>query len=225
MTGQHSWCHSSRVFHEQASEYDSWFNNSLLFEIELNIIAKLPLQQIGPSLEIGVGPGRFARALGSNYGIDPAMAPLRLARDRDITVCRAVGEELPFRSNCLTTISLFFTLCFVQDPQNVLKESYRVLQDGGHLVLGFVPATGKWGEYLQQKKDNNHPFYRHARFLTTQEICTFLARQKFSIKASASGLYQAPGHVEQLETPQNGLDEKSGFAAILAEKGNLKYTV
>ncbi len=218
MIGLSGWRQSSNVFHEQAHEYDSWFKNSLLFEIERNVITKLALPKSDPALEIGVGPGRFAQALGSNYGIDPAIAPLSLAKDRNVTVCQAIGEELPFRSRTLVMVSLFFTLCFVQDPKRVLKESYRVLQDGGHLVLGFVPATGTWGRYLQEKKDSNHPFYRYARFLTIQEVCTILADQHFSIKSSASGLYQVPGHVEQLEPPQDGLDEESGFVALLAEK-------
>ncbi len=224
MNGRADWRHSSRVFHVKALEYDSWFEESLLFDIEMAAIKALPAVEPGPSLEIGVGPGRFADALGSGFGIDPAMAPLALARRRNIAVCQAVGEALPFRSGCLARVSLFFTLCFVQDPERVISECHRVLQANGRLVIGFVPATGPWGKYLQQKKKNGHPFYEYASFLTAEEINTALSNQGFSVKSAVSSLYQEPGMVEQCETPRNGMDEAGGFVALLAEKYNLPYT-
>jgi len=212
------WQDSSRVYHERAEEYDSWFNNSILFDIEIAAIRALASPVQSPSLEIGVGPGRFAEALHSDFGIDPAFAPLKISRTRNIAVCQAIGEELPFRNKSLARVSLFFTLCFVQNPERVFHEANRVLQDKAHLLLGFVPAGSSWGRNLQQKKEDGHLFYEHAHFFTIAAVTKLLAEQGFSIMASVSSLYQAPGEVKQMESPQSGLDDHAGFIGIAATK-------
>ena len=209
---------SSEVFHERAKEYDSWFDNSLLFDIETAAVRSLPLPVATPALEIGVGPGRFAEALGSGFGIDPAFAPLQIAKTRNISVSQAIGEALPFCDNAYARVSLFFTLCFVQNPAGVLSESYRILQETGQLVLGFVPATSQWGMNLQQKKEEGHPFYEHARFFTVDEVKALLTKQRFSLKASVSSLYQAPSEVTHMESPRPGMDKNAGFVVLAATK-------
>jgi ubiquinone/menaquinone biosynthesis C-methylase UbiE len=221
MSTTSAWEKNSAVFNERADEYDSWFNDSLLFAIETAAIRALPVPVQAPALEIGVGPGRFAEALNSGFGIDPAAAPLHIAAERGIAVCQAIGEALPFWSNSCARISIFFTLCFVHSPAKVLSESHRVLQDNGHLVLGFVPSTGHWGINLQQKKESGHPFYEHARFFSIEEIKTLLAKQGFAIRSAVSSLHQAPGDVTQLETPQEGMDGNAGFVVLLAAKQKL----
>jgi ubiquinone/menaquinone biosynthesis C-methylase UbiE len=218
MTVEKQWQISSAVFHDRATEYDSWFDDSLLFAIETAAIDALAVAANSPALEIGVGPGRFAETFGSSIGIDPARGPLQFAKSRNIAVCQAIGEALPFTSNSIARVSLFFTLCFVQNPAAVLRESYRVLQDKAHLVLGFIPATGQWGVNLQQKKKDGHPFYEHAHFFSVEEIVTLLAEQKFSLDASVSSLYQTPGKVTQMESPQPGMDKDSGFVVLSATK-------
>lgn len=165
-----------------------------------------------------VGPGRFAEALGSGFGIDPAFAPLEIAGTRNIRVCQAIGEALPFGDSTYARVSLFFTLCFVQNPAAVLSEASRVLQEEGQLVLGFVPATSQWGMNLQQKKENGHPFYEHARFFTVEEVKTLLTEQGFLLKTTLSSLYQAPGEVAQMEAPQPGMDKDAGFVVLAATK-------
>jgi len=209
---------SAKVFHERAKEYDSWFNNSLLFDIEIAAVRALAIPVESPALEIGVGSGRFAEALGSGFGIDPALAALQIASSRDIAVCQAIGEKLPFCNDSIARISIFFTLCFVKSPQKTICESYRVLQYGAHLILGFIPATSKWGENLQQKKNNGHPFYEHARFFTVEEVKSLLKKQGFTPDCSVSTLYQPPGEVNQLESPRPGTDETAGFVVVAAVK-------
>ncbi|MBU0946328.1 MAG: class I SAM-dependent methyltransferase [Proteobacteria bacterium] len=211
------WRDSSAVFHQRAQEYDSWFDDSLLFAIETTAIRALPFPLRGPGLEIGVGPGRFAAALGSTFGIDPAAAPLAIAKSRGIRTCQAIGEALPFRANSFATVSLLFTLCFLQNPGRVLQESRRVLEENGHIILGLVPATSVWGKNLRQKKEADHPFYKQAHFFTIGEVKTLLAEQGFSVKAAVSSLYQPPGKVVQEEESRPGMDEKAGFVVLMAQ--------
>ena len=209
---------SSQVFHERAKEYDSWFNDSLLFDIEIAAVRALAIPVESPALEIGVGSGRFAEALGSGFGIDPALAALQIASSRDIAVCQAIGEKLPFCNDSIARISIFFTLCFIENPQKTICESYRVMQNAAHLILGFVPATGKWGKNLQQKKENRHPFYEHARFFTVKEVKSLLEEQGLTPVSSVSTLFQTPGEVNRLESPRPGTDETAGFVVVAAVK-------
>jgi ubiquinone/menaquinone biosynthesis C-methylase UbiE len=217
-TKSSQWRKSSSVFHERANEYDSWFEDSLLFDIEATAIKALAVPITSPALEIGVGPGRFAHALGSDFGIDPANAPLHLAANREINVCQAVGEFLPFTSNSFTKVSIFFTLCFVQNPAWVLDECHRVLQKEGHLILGFVPATSPWGKALLKKKKTGHPFYEYAHFFSVEECETLIRDSGFSIISSSSSLYQNPGEVKTMEEPTAERDKNAGFIALSMQK-------
>jgi len=212
------WQQSSEVFHRCALEYDSWFDNSLLFAIELAAIKALTAQATPSSLEIGVGPGRFAEPLSTVFGVDPANAPLYLAAARNIQTCQAVGESLPFKENSFSRISLFFTLCFVQNPLEVLAEARRVLRNDGYLLLGIVPADSQWGQSLLKKKNSGHPFYEHARFFTVKKCKALLDRNGFSIYNSMSTLYQVPGSVTIMEQPQSGMDENAGFVVLQMKK-------
>ena len=128
-----------RVFHEHAKIYDSWYENSLVFAIELAALQSLQTMMKGPGIEIGVGPGRFAREIGLEFGLDPAWKPLVLACRRGIQCCQGVGEQLPLRDRAMGRIYLLFTLCFTRDPQKVLAECCRCLRDDGHLVIGMIP--------------------------------------------------------------------------------------
>ena len=213
-----SWRESSQVFHERAQEYDSWFDQSLLFAIESTTVNALNVPFKEPALEIGVGPGRFAQKFGSRFGIDPANAPLHLAKERGINVCQGVGEHLPFADASFGRVSLFFTLCFVQDPKVLLQECCRVLTPTGHLLLGFVPASSSWGKALQAKKDKGHPFYEHATFYTVEECDRLVREAGFIMTDSRSGLYQQPDAVVELESPRTGIDPAAGFIVLALQK-------
>ena len=161
-------------FHIRAQEYDEWFDSSPLFAIELAALQAIQTQLTKPFLEVGVGPGRFAQDLGIEYGIDPALSPLQLAKHRSIISINGVGEQLPVRSQSIGTIYLLFTLCFLEDPTTAFKEFYRVLKPGGHFVIGLIPAGSAWGKHLNRKGQDDHPIYKYAHFRTIEETTLLL---------------------------------------------------
>ena len=66
-----------------AQTYDSWYDTANGEAILATEIAALrPLIDIFPQprLEMGVGTGRFAQALGAPFGLDPSSDALRIAR-------------------------------------------------------------------------------------------------------------------------------------------------
>ncbi len=215
---QKTWRRNSAVFDERADEYDSWYDDSLLFDIELAAIKQLQTSLLGPKLELGVGPGRFAQELGTDFGLDPAFAPLQISRGRDIGVMQGVGESIPLNESSVATVYLLFTLCFVASPQEVLAECYRVLQPDGHLVLGVVPASGAWGQALNIKKEKNHPFYKYASFYMANKVEEFLQDAGFAIVEQRSSLFQEPVSLVELEHSRLGLSEQAGFCLLVGQK-------
>ncbi len=213
------WQHNSQVFHERAGEYDTWFDNSLLFAIEKTAIQLLKSSFAPPALEIGIGPGRFAEALHIPFGIDPAFAPLQLAKKRGQATCQAIAEEMPLATSSVGAIYLLFTLCFLASPSRFLQECGRVLQPDAPLIIGFVPADSPWGRYLLEKKEKGHPFYQNARFYTIEEVRQLLKEYNFQICQGVSTLYQRPGEIQVLEQARPGLDEQAGFVVIEARPG------
>ncbi|RJX26768.1 MAG: class I SAM-dependent methyltransferase [Desulfurivibrio sp.] len=216
---QEAWRERSAVFHERAADYDQWFEGSLLYAIELAAVRELATPLAQPRIEVGVGPGRFAQDLGIAVGVDPALAPLMLARARNIGVVQAVGEQLPLASDSAGSVFILFTLCFLAEPPRVLAECHRILRPGGHLVLGMVPAGGAWGRALQAKKEENHPFYRHASFYQAGQGVRWLQEAGFAVVESRSSLLQSPGELSEMEHSRPVLDEQAGFCLLVGEKG------
>ena len=215
--GKAAWQQRAKIFHEQAEEYDRWFDNSMLFAIELAAIRDLTVIPGRPGLEIGVGSGRFAEKLNIDFGIDPALAPLLLARKRQIDVCRAIGESLPLANRSMAAIYLLFVLCFLTEPLRVFREIRRCLEIGGHLIMGMVPGDSPWGRELRRKKENNHPFYRYAEFYEVDEVRGWLAETGFEIAEIRSSLFQPPGQIKSMEQSRPGLEKKAGFVVLAAK--------
>jgi ubiquinone/menaquinone biosynthesis C-methylase UbiE len=213
-----NWKDSAGSFDVLASEYDSWFDNNLLFDIELAALLAVKEKLAHPFLEIGVGPGRFAEVLKINYGIDPAISPLQLASSRSILGIKAIGEQLPVRSGSMGTVFILFTLCFLADPVLVMRECSRILKSDGCLIIGLIPRLSKWGKLLTRKKKENNPFYRHARLRTIAEAVEMLTMNGFSMIESWTTLFQSPDNSLAAESPRRGLDEHAGFCVLVMNK-------
>ena len=208
-------------FERLAERYDAWFDEPegrLIFASELAALRQLSRGLPRPWLEIGVGSGRFAQALGIDVGIDPSRRLLELARARGLKVILGRGEALPFSASSFGAVFLIVTICFVQDPLPVLKEAARVLKGGGSLVLGLVPRESVWGRHYLDQGRRGHPFYSLARFYTPGEIEGLLSQAGFRLRRCLSTLYQQPGEVTKVESPREGCDPRAGFLAILAGK-------
>lgn len=213
-----TWRQASQVFDQRAEEYDSWFEDSMLFDIELAALKEIHAPILGPKLEIGVGSGRFARAMNVTFGVDPAITPLLISQKRGIRVIQSTGEELPVAGNVMGTVFLLFALCFISDPMLVFIECSRVLKEGGHLVIGMIPSTGPWGQALQEKKKKGHPFYEYARFYDPAEVDMMLEDAGFCLVEKRSSLFQLPDNVQEFEHSIPGSLREAGFQIIVARK-------
>jgi len=210
----------SSPFDSLASVYDTWFEEEgkTIFAIEVEAFRQILPLLAKPWLEVGVGSGRFAQALGVETGLDPSIQLLKMARSRGINVLLGKGEDTPFRSGTFGAVFCIVTLCFVASPLEVLREAKRLLKQSGQVVLGLVLRESPWGRFYQVKKENGHRFYKHATFYSYAEVTELLNQAGFSLDKIISTLFQRPGEVEGMESPQEDFFSDAGFTVILASK-------
>jgi len=207
-------------FDDLALAYDAWFDGEgkLIFAIEVRAFEEVLPSLTEPWLELGVGSGRFARALGIKTGVDPSIRLVEMARRRGINTFLGRGEEELFGVGAFGTVFLIVTLCFVASPLAVLKEVYRILVPGGKIVLGLVLRESPWGKFYQQKKEQGHRFYKYATFYRYADVAKLLKPAGFSIEKVISTLFQKPGRVKGMEVPQKGYSSSAGFTIVVAGK-------
>lgn len=209
-----------RAFDSLAWAYDSWFEEDgrLIFASEVEALRQaLPLLP-SPWIEVGVGSGRFAQALGIDIGLDPSSGLLKIARNRGARLLLGRGEEAPFKDGSFGAIFFIATLCFIDSPNRILTEAARLLKSQGKVVLGLVLKESPWGQLYQRERETGHRFYRHATFYSYAEVEMLLMQTGFSIEKVASTLFQNPGKVNHIELPRQGFSADAGFAVILAGK-------
>jgi SAM-dependent methyltransferase len=199
---------ASNPFEEHTDRYDRWFeNHEDAYRSELNAVRTL-LDPFDRGLEIGVGTGHFAEPLGIATGIDPSLAMLGRARDRGVVPVQGIGETLPFSQDSFDAVVLVTTICFVEDLRRTLEEAHRVLDDGGQLVVGYVDSESPLGRTYREKQ-NGHPFYDDATFVSTDELCDTLKRCGFEDFTTVQTLFEHPDAMTEPDPVEDGRGDGS----------------
>jgi len=209
------------IFDVLTDKYDAWYDSEdghPLYESELKCIKPLLEQSPLPILEVGVGTGRFAMHFPDAIGIDPAVNALKMAQMRGINTVQANGEHMPFKDEAFGCILIIVTLCFVENPHEVLKETKRVLKSDGSIIIGLVPKDSPWGAFYEEKKNQRHPFYSNAQFYTLKDVKRMLENRGLLISEIKSTLFQRPDEIRRLEEPIDGYAMGAGFLCINVKK-------
>jgi len=209
---------SYEAFEELADRYDAWFDRATgraIFAAEVASIRSLLPADLSGWVEVGVGTGRFAAALGVPEGIDPSGAMLKKAQGRAIRIIQGKAECFPYRTASLDGILLAVTLCFLDAPERAMEEFARALTKNGLLLVGIVPADSRWGGFYQAKGRESHPFYSVAVFYTCEQVKQLAASAGFTFVRATSTLAMGPD--EHLENAQlrDGAVPGCGFVTML----------
>lgn len=114
--------------------------------MQVPVVTKmLGLHKEDLSLDLGCGGGNFAYEMSKrckSIGVDisPNIKNLGLAQRRqpNLNFMMADGFTLPFRDNCFDAILLGGTLQAVEQDNELIRECYRILKNGGVLVLYVI---------------------------------------------------------------------------------------
>ncbi len=199
-----------------AGDYDRWFETAegkQLFGIELSCVREVIGDPVGRWVEVGVGTGRFASALGIHEGVDPSKPALLLAGSRGIETHQGTAEKLPYPDGSLDGLLLVMTLCFVADARIAMDEFQRVLAPGGRLVIGMIPADSAWGRLYAEKGRQGHPFYSSAHIHTVDRVMSWAADAGFTLVRARSGLLNPPSS-PQTDDAAPGILEHAGFVCL-----------
>jgi len=198
-------------FDTHSSEYEAWFeDNHFAYLSELEAV-KAQLPGKGKGLEIGVGTGRFAAPLGINIGVEPSGNMREIALKRGIQVFEGTGENLPFDNTQFDIVLMVTTICFLDDVKAAFDEAYRVLNSGGHFLVGFVDRDSPIGKQYEKHKDES-AFYRDATFYSASEVERLLVETGFR-------------HVTFVQTIFSELSQISGIEPVKPGYGGGSFLV
>jgi len=205
------------IFDIYPKEYDNWYEeNKFVYLSEIEALKKV-IPEKGEGLEIGVGTGRFAQPLRIKTGIDPSSKMLKIAKTRGIKTYLGMGENLPFSDKEFDFVLIVITICFVQNPEQVIRESNRVLKDNGKLIIGIIDKNSYLGKLYQKKKEEGHRFYKEANFYSTEEVVEILKKYNFNRFTFYQTIFHPVEKLTRVEKPEKGYG-KGSFVVIVGEK-------
>lgn len=202
-------------FDKYALRHEEWFvKNKFAYESELRAV-RMMLPD-GDGIEVGLGSGRFAAPLGVEFGIDPSIEMMRIAKKRRIKAVCGIAEALPFRSLLFNFVLMVTTICFLDDVEVALKEAFRVLKSGSNLIIGFIDRDSPVGRFYQKHKEKS-VFYRVANFYTVDEVITHLTNIGFSSFSFVQTIFSALPEITTIEPVKEGYGDGS-FIVVKATK-------
>ncbi len=172
---------------EVAESYDEWYENPIgrkADRLECALIYEMAAPKAGEScLEVGAGTGHIAQYLVqrglSVIGLDRSEAMLHVARRRvkgDILWHLGDAQCLPYDSEVFDLSLSVTTLEFVQDPDRMLAEMYRVVKPGGRMVVATINRASSWGRMYRKEAERRETPFSEASFFTAPELVEALER-------------------------------------------------
>lgn len=204
------------VFDTYAAEYDDWFDvHPWVYKSELEAVRKL-LPQNGRGVEIGVGTGRFSIPFGITVGVEPSKAMSDIARSRGMTIYDAKAEKLPFDDNTFDFALMVTTICFLDDPQQALKEIRRILRPDGKIIIGMLDKDSPLGKLYEAKKEESK-YFKYANFYSVNQVLEWLKISGYNNIHILQTISRKPEEITELEPIREGHGDGL-FVAILAQK-------
>jgi ubiquinone/menaquinone biosynthesis C-methylase UbiE len=191
---------SNFPFQHLVASYEAWFDEyPYVFRSELAAIKKIwPVNGNLISLEIAAGTGRFAKELSIKECIDFSPNMAAVAEARGINTRLGFADDLPYQDSQFDVVLMTFCISYFKDPQKVLSEVFRVLKNGGCLILGFIDRESRIGKSYERKKSASL-FYKEARFYTPAEVKARLIGTGFKTLEFSQTLFNDLEAVSEVE--------------------------
>ena len=149
-----------KYWSKYAYGYDEGVEYIVGKDIQQTIIKRLSEEcDIGEVIEFGCGAGYFTKVIAKNakyvIATDLSDEMLEVARTQlkelqNITIEKADCESTSFPSERFDTVVMVNVIHFIENHYKCLQESYRILKDGGLLLLVDYTGYGmKWFEKMK----------------------------------------------------------------------------
>ena len=220
----------NKSFDKYAEKYDAWFleNRNVLYS-EVKLVAHF-LKDAGRILSVGCGSGLFEMILMKEFGItikdgiEPSIDMAAIARKRGLSVEIGTAENICVESGKFDTILYNGCPSYISNLEKAVANSYKVLPEGGRIVLIDVPkessygllynlakATGTWSHELLKDVYPRNPYpielVCQSNWRTTAEKIALLENAGFSKLEFAQTLTKHPIYSNNvIEEPVAGYD-------------------
>ena len=208
----------TEIFNENVEAYEAWYDTyPEVFQSEVAALKeqllKLPEDIYG--IEVGLGTGRFAKALGIKEGVEPSEEMAKKAMKRGIEIMKSVAEKLPYSDYHFDFI-LFVTICHLNDLKMALSEAHRVLKRGGSIIIGFLDKEQTIAKKYEEKRHRS-TFFKNATYYSVDRVKELLKKAKFKDFEFNQTLFGDLNEIEDVQTPKEGYGEGS-FVVVKAVK-------
>jgi len=133
----------------------------------------------GSVLEVGTGTARYGIFLSeksySFVGIDISSGAISVAKRKakskrlDFALLKADGENLPFKSCAFCNVLCILTFGFLENVSNALRESFRVLERDGRIIIVYHNYRVK-SRFLRRSLPRKYVFITRYTFEETKEL-------------------------------------------------------
>jgi hypothetical protein len=189
----------------------------LILEIEKRAFDPFLPVLAKPRLEIEVWPYRKGPVLRFSRGKSFPGTSFQKGGQRGMKSPTGKGETIPLDSRSVGSILMILPEGFACGLKRLLHESYRVLDTGGRIAIGFTPRESLWGRFYREKR--RRPSLTPApRIYSLTEMEHRMMEAGFSIQGYLCTLFQKPGETKEFENPFRGYHLQAGFLVLLGER-------
>lgn len=172
------------IFNGIAAQYDDWYSQkkgAFVDRVETDLAFGMLKLEPGMSvLDVGCGTGNFSMKMAERgcvvTGIDVSEEMLKVAREKaaekslSISYLQMDATELGFDDGAFDVVLTMAAVEFIEDTARAVEEMFRVVKNGGQVLIGTINADSDWGEYYQTKKLQGNSIYRYAVFKTIEDL-------------------------------------------------------
>lgn len=208
----------TEIFNKNVEAYEAWYDNyPEVFQSEVTAIRqqllKLPENIYG--IEVGLGTGRFSKALGIKEGIEPSEEMAIIAMKRGLEIMKGVAEKLPY-SDYHFDFLLFVTICHLNNLKTALREAHRALKPGGSIIIAFLDKEQIIAQQYEEKRHRS-TFFKNATYYSVDKIKELLKEAKFKDLEFSQTLFGELDTIKKIQVPKDGYGEGS-FVVVKAIK-------
>jgi len=152
-------------------------------------------RDLGELIELGCGAGFYTKFLVANashvVATDLSDEMLAVARTQlkdlqNVTVAKADCEKTDFPDGKFGSVFMANLVHVIENPSTTLKEAYRILKDGGLLLIVDYTGYGmKWFEKMKMGMRALRKFGRppsSSRNLSPDELCSLVESAGFKVE-------------------------------------------